>query len=1141
MSKTDQLDLLRNPGVAALAAVPLPAWLWSEDASRILWANATGAAMFGASSPAALMERRFEPRHPAARQVAMLAQTLPQGAPRLERLRGFASGVGRMLTCLCSRLSLADGTAGILLASTEPAGPNLMLAERVRRLLAAETGWVAGFALDGALIHATPQAADMLAGATTLEAAGAGSLVAPARESGHAVADTAHGAITLERIGSGNAAFLLATLAPAVAPPAAAAPAAAPDPAGAEIAEESPRPAADPSPGEVDLAAAPVTPEMTAPPAAPEAATRAPETVAPAAPETAAAAAPETAAAEPEAATPAAEPPPEAAAPVPPPSPAAPAPERRQPLRFVWQADADGRFTIASTEFVDLMGPGLGGLLGRAWAELAADLVLDPEGRVAQALASRDTWSGIVIAWPVEGTSDRVAVELSGLPMFDRDRTFRGYRGFGVCREAARLAALRAARTPPVVTALDTPVPPAESSDPEQPASMSTPPAGESAAPVAPDPTAAAAAPGPTAERPQLTVVPAAKNVVPFRSALPTPADRRPTLTPVEHNAFHEIAKALGARLEEGGEAPGPSSPDEAPTPDAADAADTAASPAPDADAPDDATPVAPTRSPRLGPQAIPSAYAASEPALSAASAANGERAVLDRLPVGVLVYRGDQLLHANRALLEWTGYEDVEAIATAGGLERLFVEPGVAALGEPGGSGRVLAVTTRRGESVPVEARLFSVPWHGGTALLIVVVRAEADERMKAAEGAARGAEARVAAADATLAASDERLRSSELALRAAQAAIRELESMLETATDGVVVVDRDGMIVSSNRSAEALFGYDSHEISNRSFLDLFAPESHQPASEYLNGLTGAGVASVLNDGREVIGRVQQGGLIPLFMTIGRIGEGGEKFCIVFRDVTQWKRAEEDLTNAKREAEKASSAKSDFLAKVSHEIRTPMNAIIGFAEVMMEERLGPVANERYRQYLKDIRTSGEHVISLVNDLLDLSKIEAGKLELTFVSVNMNELVQQCVAIMQPQANRERIIIRTSLLPTLPPVVADERSVRQIVLNLLSNSIKFTGAGGQVIVSTALTDHGEAVLRVRDTGVGMSEKDLQTALEPFRQVVTSSRLGSGGTGLGLPLTKALAEANRATFTIKSAVDSGTLVEIAFPATRVLAE
>jgi len=207
----------------------------------------------------------------------------------------------------------------------------------------------------------------------------------------------------------------------------------------------------------------------------------------------------------------------------------------------------------------------------------------------------------------------------------------------------------------------------------------------------------------------------------------------------------------------------------------------------------------------------------------------------------------------------------------------------------------------------------------------------------------------------------------------------------------------------------------------------------------------------------------------------------------------------------------------------------------------MMDERFGPVGNDRYRQYLKDIHASGGHLVSLLNDLLDLSKIEAGKLDLTFASVDLTALLQQCVAIMQPQANRERIIIRTSLLPTLPAIVVDERSIRQIVLNLLSNSIKFTGAGGQVIVSTALTDRGEAALRVRDTGIGMSEKEIETALEPFRQLATSTRWGSGGTGLGLPLTKALVEANRASFTIKSAVNAGTLVEITFPATRVLAE
>src|SRR5262249_39917314 len=198
-------------------------------------------------------------------------------------------------------------------------------------------------------------------------------------------------------------------------------------------------------------------------------------------------------------------------------------------------------------------------------------------------------------------------------------------------------------------------------------------------------------------------------------------------------------------------------------------------------------------------------------------------------------------------------------------------------------------------------------------------------------------------------------------------------------------------------------------------------------------------------------------------------------------------KKSEQELVNAKHEAEKASSAKSDFLAKVSHEIRTPLNAIIGFSEVMIEERFGPIANERYREYLRDIHTSGGHLLSLINDLLDLSKIEARKLELNFAAVALNDIVQQCVAIMQPQANRERVIIRTSLPLSLPQVVADARSLRQIVLNLLSNSVKFTGAGGQVIVSTAFNDQGEVVLRVRDTGIGMSEKDIVTALEPFRQ------------------------------------------------------
>ena len=230
--------------------------------------------------------------------------------------------------------------------------------------------------------------------------------------------------------------------------------------------------------------------------------------------------------------------------------------------------------------------------------------------------------------------------------------------------------------------------------------------------------------------------------------------------------------------------------------------------------------------------------------------------------------------------------------------------------------------------------------------------------------------------------------------------------------------------------------------------------------------------------------------------MTMGRIGDGADKLCAVLRDITPWKKAEEELTDAKRQAEKASSQKSDFLAKISHEIRTPLNAIIGFSEVMMEERFGPIGNERYRQYLKDIHASGGH-LHLARQRPARPVQDRGRQARSYLRQRraQRSRPQQCVAIMQPQANRERVIIRTSLPPKLPQVVADARSVRQIVLNLLSNSIKFTGAGGQVIVSTALTDAGEVVLRVRDTGIGMSEKDIATALEPFRQLATSGALG----------------------------------------------
>ncbi|MEE4011061.1 ATP-binding protein [Roseibium sp. FZY0029] len=569
--------------------------------------------------------------------------------------------------------------------------------------------------------------------------------------------------------------------------------------------------------------------------------------------------------------------------------------------------------------------------------------------------------------------------------------------------------------------------------------------------------------------------------VIPLATVKPrvVPVDTSGLSRP-ERQAFRKIAEALGARLEGDLE---------------------------DFDAPDPEEPVddLPPDVPEAGPI---------DPSL------------LDRLPIGIAIAHDREVLYANKALLRMLGYRSIAALSEAGGLEALFIDD-AEELPDEGMDGEVDETMKMRlsdGGVLNVDAHMHSVPWNGGRGLMISITERKVKPAPAAAAPSSPNFFAEVRAE-----------------LDSARNQIAEMDTILETATDGVLVLDQNGTILKVNGSAEALFSANRSDMIGAPLTEFLAPESHRAAADYLDGLSRNGVASILNDGREVLGKVPTGGLIPLFMTIGRISgtKDDVKYCAVLRDITQWKTAEEELTQAKRQAENASSQKSDFLAKISHEIRTPLNAIIGFSEVMIEERFGPIGNDRYKDYLKDIRTSGSHIMSLINDLLDLSKIEAGKLDLKFSAVSTNDVINECVALMQPQANRERVIIRASLPESVPDVVADPRSLRQIVLNLLSNAIKYNKSGGQVILSTALESNGEVALRVRDTGTGMTAKQLAAALEPFRQLHTSSR--GGGTGLGLPLTKALVEANRASFHIDSTPDQGTLVEIIFPTQRVLSE
>lgn len=773
-------------------------------------------------------------------------------------------------------------------------------------------------------------------------------------------------------------------------------------------------------------------------------------------------------------------------------------------VRFAWRTDAQGRFSAISEEFAAAVGEVAADVIGRSFAEVAAAFRLDQDGAIVRLLERRDTWSGRTVWWPVAGTALKVPVDLAALPAYGRERGFEGFRGFGIVRlgeeepdpERIGLALVSA----PHGTEEDADEETVVREEPQPSAADAHPFKGEAPAIH-------------VIETPQRRETDKVIRLAEHREN----ARENGGLSPAERNAFREIGERLRLANEAAARA--------AETSRAAEAQQ--ATPQPEEDSAPPARPDLdeaagePAGGTRAAGGILPSAFfLPTPPAPQEGVSAAG---LLSPLPLPILIHSGDRLHYANRAFFDLTGYDNLEALEQAGSLGALFDEPQQdATQDEPG---RTLRLLTADGAQTAVEAHLKSVPWEGRKALMMAL-------RPVAAEKAAQEAEGRREDATPPAPAPAE---TGELETRLA-----EMRAIIDTATDGIVIIANDGTIRSISRPAEALFGFDAEHVTGKPFTSLFAIESQRTVADYLASLADNGVASVLNDGRQVIGREAQGRFIPLFITIGRL-PNRNGYCAVLRDITHWKRAEEELTQARAQAERASSQKSEFLARVSHEIRTPLNAIIGFSELMIDEKFGPIGNERYRDYLRDINRSGNHVLDLVNDLLDISKIEAGQQEMRYEAVSLNETLGQTVAMMQPQANSERVIIRSSFASRLPDVVADLRSVRQIALNLLSNAVRYTPAGGQVIVSTAYAPDGSVVMRVRDTGVGMSAAELDEALKPFKQINALRRRRGDGTGLGLPLTRAMVEANRAQFSIRSTPGEGTLVEVTFPPTRVLAD
>lgn len=265
--------------------------------------------------------------------------------------------------------------------------------------------------------------------------------------------------------------------------------------------------------------------------------------------------------------------------------------------------------------------------------------------------------------------------------------------------------------------------------------------------------------------------------------------------------------------------------------------------------------------------------------------------------------------------------------------------------------------------------------------------------------------------------------------------------------------------------------------------------------------------------------------------------------------DFTARKAAEESLQDAKKLAEEANQSKSEFLARMSHDLRTPLNAILGFSEIIENEILGPIGIEAYKSYAGDIHDSGAHLLDLINDLLDLSKIEAGQYELSETTIALPEVVTQVLRLVEPDAEKKSVGLSACVAENLPQLRADPRSTRQMLLNLLSNAVKFTPTGGQVTVDTCFSAEGLGI-KVTDTGIGIAPESLERVFEPFAQLDLASPHNAGsdrhptkthpGTGLGLSIVKALIEMHGGRIEIESELGRGTTATLRFPRERAIA-
>lgn len=400
----------------------------------------------------------------------------------------------------------------------------------------------------------------------------------------------------------------------------------------------------------------------------------------------------------------------------------------------------------------------------------------------------------------------------------------------------------------------------------------------------------------------------------------------------------------------------------------------------------------------------------------------------------------------------------------------------------------------------------------------------------------------------------------------------------IMKFAKDAILCIDSSLKIVFYNGGAEETFGYSAEEVLGQE-LDMLLPQQFRGAHAAQIASFGKsdGTARFMSDRTEIYGLCKDGTEFPAEASITRFQIQGETyFGAVLRDMTERKAMEEslresgeemkaqlielqcsqeryevqgahlvevceDLAQARDAAVYANHAKSEFLAHMSHEIRTPLNSILGFSEVISDQILGPISPLKYHEYAQDIFSSGTHLLQLINDILDLSKVEAGKLDVQDEDFDVGHAILASLRFVTERANKAGLILNTDLPNELPPLHADERMVKQMLINLLTNAIKFTKAGGEVTVSATLDKNSGLSISVCDTGIGIAADELSKVFEAFGQASNSRAQSEEGTGLGLTLVKSLIELHGGTLDLRSELDVGTTVTLCFPPQRVLSD